>query len=164
MSDSDKPFTVSDRRHFTPDGRVREDADKEAPARPSPDGEPPPEDGREGPRPPGASEEPPATPDEQPSKPQEASGPSGGDAEPVDFSQFLLSLGAQAGLLLSGQGLPEGADPKEALSGAHSIISILEMLQEKTKGNRTGREDEVLEGLLFELRMAYVEKSRTAES
>jgi hypothetical protein len=137
MSDSEKPFTVSDRRHFTPDGQVRENAEKESP-------EPVEE----------------ATPRAEEGEPEAPPSP-GSETEPVDFGQFLLSLGAQAGMLLSGQGLPEGADAKEALAGAQSIISILEMLQEKTRGNRTPREDEVLEGLLFELRMAYVEKSRT---
>jgi hypothetical protein len=86
------------------------------------------------------------------------------EAGPADFGQFLLSLGAQAGMLMSGQGMPEGADAGEALAGARSIISILEMLKEKTEGRRTSQEDEILEGLLFELRMAYVEKSRTGGS
>ncbi len=63
-------------------------------------------------------------------------------------------------MLLAGQGLPEGADPAEALGGARSIISILEMLQTKSEGNRTPEEAQILDGLLFELRMAYVEKTR----
>jgi hypothetical protein len=67
-------------------------------------------------------------------------------------------------MLLSGQGLPEDADPREAVDGARSIISILEMLRDKTDGRRTKQEDEVIEGLLFELRMAYVEKSRAGGS
>ena len=54
--------------------------------------------------------------------------------------------------------------PKEALDGARSIISILEMLRDKTDGRRTKQEDEVIEGLLFELRMAYVETSRAGGS
>ena len=82
----------------------------------------------------------------------------------MDLAQFLLSLGAQAGMLLSGQALPEGADPSEALGGARSIISILEMLESKTEGNRTAEETRVLEGLLYELRMAYVERSRGGAS
>jgi hypothetical protein len=153
MSDSDKPFTVSDRRHFTPDGQLRQDAEEDSPATPPPDEPRVRESEEPGSAPPGPSDE-----------KQDPSGPSGGDAGPADLSQFLLSLGAQAGLLLSGQGLPEGTDPKEALAGARSLISILEMLQVKTRGNRTPREDEVLEGLLFELRMAYVEKSRAGGS
>ena len=30
MSQTEKPFTVSDRRHFTPDGRPRDDAEESA--------------------------------------------------------------------------------------------------------------------------------------
>lgn len=157
MSDSDKPFTISDRRHFTPEGRVREGAEKDSAAGPSPN-EP---QAREAAEP---STDSPNGLHEKPRAPRDAPGTAGGDAGPVDLGQFLLSLGAQAGMLLSGQGLPEGTDPKESLTGARSIISILEMLQEKTKGNRTEKEDQLLEGLLFELRMAYVEQSRATGS
>ena len=79
---------------------------------------------------------------------------------PADFAQFLLTLGAQAGMLLSGEGLPEGADPASALDGARSVIAILEMLKAKTEGRRTDDEERLLEELLFQLRMAYVEKTR----
>jgi len=130
MSETEKPFTVSDRRQFTPDGRPRDDAEE----RPEPEAPP-------HPGPPGAS--PPRTP-----------------GAPADFSQFLLTLAAQAGMLLSGEGLPEGAGPAEALEGARSVISILDMLKEKTEGRRTSAEDALLDQVLFQLRMAYVEKTR----
>ena len=145
MSESNKSFTVKDRRHFTSEGRVRDEP--EAPAEPHSAGEAPAE-----------------APRETPSAAPESGGPAAQDAGPADFGQFLYSLGAQAGMLLSGQGLPEGADAGEAMAGARSIISILEMLKEKTEGRRTAQEDEILEGLLYELRMAYVEKSRAGGS
>jgi hypothetical protein len=179
MSESNKPFTVKDRRHFTPEGGVREEAESpdapdsanEAPAVPpapeeeTPSGAPPVVDPPAPDHPEGAdaaAPPPPETAAESPSSGPTA--PGGPDAGPADFGQFLFSLGAQAGMLLSGQGLPEGADPGEALAGARSIISILEMLKEKTEGRRTAQEEEILEGLLFELRMAYVEKSRAGGS
>jgi hypothetical protein len=151
MSESEKSFTVSDRRHFTPDGRPRDEADREdsggpVSARPEPAG-PSAENGEPAPHP-------------------EGDGTAGRGVldEKADFSQFLLSLGAQAGMLLTGEGLPEDMDVSQRLAGARSLVSILEMLKEKTEGRRTSREDEVLEGLLFELRMAYVEASRTSAS
>jgi hypothetical protein len=156
MSETEKPFTVSDRRHFTADGRPREETEPEASdARPGETASPPP---RESATPP-PGEQPPAEFREPPPRGE-------GDAGvgPADFSQFLLSLGAQASILLTGQGLPEDAGPEEALDGARSIISILEMLRDKTDGRRTKQEDEVIEGLLFELRMAYVETSRAGGS
>jgi Domain of unknown function (DUF1844) len=139
MSDTDKPYTVSDRRHFTPEGRAREE-EAEA-ARPAA-----PEETRTA-----SGETPPAG---------DRSEALGASPDPVELSQFLLSLGAQAGALLSGQGLPEGADEAQALDAARSIIGILEMLQDKTEGRRTSEESALLEGLLFELRMGYVEKTR----
>ena len=65
------------------------------------------------------------------------------------------SLGAQAGLLLGGE---EGAPPD--LNGAKWLISILEMLRDKTEGRRTQEETDSLEAILFELRMAYIERTR----
>jgi len=130
MSQTEKSFTVSDRRQFTPDGRPRDDAEErpvpEAPTHPAP---------------PGAS--PPRTP-----------------GTPADFSQFLLTLAAQASLLLSGEGLPEGNGPGDALEAARSVISILDMLKEKTEGRRTSAEETLLDEILFQLRMVYVEKTR----
>jgi hypothetical protein len=158
MNETDKPFTVSDRRHFTADGRPREEETEPE----TPDVSP----GESASAPRDESAAPP--PGERP--PTESSEPRLDDegmraaAGPADFSQFLLSLGAQASILLSGHGLPEDTDPKEALDGARSIISILEMLRDKTDGRRTKQEDEVIEGLLFELRMAYVEKTRAGGS
>jgi hypothetical protein len=136
MSDRDKPFTVSDRRHFTPEGQPRTEPEKPIP-------------------PPGETQEVP--PPNRPEPPAE--GPA---IERADFSAFMVSLAGQAMALLSGEGLPEDASPKEALEGARSIISILEMLKDKTEGRRTAAEDEVLAGLLFELRMGYVAKARVS--
>jgi hypothetical protein len=155
MSESEKPFTVSDRRHFTPDGQRKNDAEPDGPrepAAPEPTS-PPPASAEAGPE---VSEAPAGAPSSGPAP----SGPAAGEI--ADFGQFLLSLAAQASLLLSGQGLPEDVNPAEALEGARSIIAILEMLRDKTDGRRTARESEIIEGLLFELRMAYVEKSRAS--
>jgi hypothetical protein len=55
---------------------------------------------------------------------------------------------------------PEG-DSRENLQGAQHLIEVLEMLEDKTQGNRSEEEDQVLRQLLYELRMAFVERSRT---
>jgi hypothetical protein len=176
MSESKKSFTVKDRRHFTPEGQVRgepedpvepveESADEassptqatEASREPSPPVRGPEKD-------PSPGSAPVEAPPRSPSSTPESGSEEAADAGPADFGQFLLSLGAQAGMLLSGQGLPGDADAGQALAGARSIISILEMLKGKTEGRRTSQEDEIIEGLLYELRMAYVEKSRAGGS
>jgi hypothetical protein len=136
MSQSEKSFTVSDRRHFTPEGRPRDDAS-------DPQGE---EQAAE-------------------ARARAAGTGPGQDSEgPADFSHFLLGLAAQAGQLLAGQELPEGTTPEQALSGARSIIAILEMLKDKSEGRRTAEEDALVAELLFELRMAYVERTRAGKS
>ncbi len=81
-------------------------------------------------------------------------GPSLGGDE-VAFASFLMSLAAQAGALLE-------AGSAEGLDGARQIVSILEMLKQKTEGRRSPDEDRVIEGLLYELRLAYVERARMA--
>ena len=91
----------------------------------------------------------------------------GSDAEAVqpsplpasaDFASFLLSLAGQASALL---GLDaEGEKPPVDLEGARHIISVLEMLKDKTEGRRSAEEDRLLEGLLYELRIAWVSRSR----
>ena len=53
-------------------------------------------------------------------------------------------------MLLGAEGQP--AD----LQGAREMIAILEMLRDKTEGRRTPQEQEVLEQILYELRMAYL--------
>jgi len=132
MSQSEKPFTVSDRRHFTPEGRPRDEA--------SPDE--------------AVTQEPskPLTPEADPAQ-----------ERPAEFAPFLLGLAGQAGQLIAGQGLPEGTTPEQGLMGAREIISILEMLKDKTEGRRTPDEDALLSELLFELRMAYVGRTRAGK-
>lgn len=77
----------------------------------------------------------------------------GGPVPAVDFTSFLLGLAAQAGMLLG-----QGGQPPD-LEGAREMISILEMLRDKTEGRRTSDEDQVLDGVLYELRMGYVKRT-----
>ncbi len=72
---------------------------------------------------------------------------------PADFLGLLISLGAQASTLLVGG--PEG-EPRD-LESARTLIELLGVLKEKTEGHRTPEEDQLLGGLLYELRMAYVQ-------
>ncbi len=87
------------------------------------------------------------------------------DAAPadVDFPTFLVSLAAQASALMLGAkaagGEGETSVPPD-LDGARRIISILEMLEDKTRGRRSEDETRLLDGLLFQLRMEYVRQSQ----
>ncbi|HEY6272159.1 MAG TPA: DUF1844 domain-containing protein [Terriglobales bacterium] len=51
----------------------------------------------------------------------------------------------------------EGETPAVDIIGARQTIDSLTILQEKTKGNLTDREQTLLQNVLFELRMAWIE-------
>ncbi|MGI9592854.1 MAG: DUF1844 domain-containing protein [Myxococcota bacterium] len=89
----------------------------------------------------------------------------GGDAQPrVDFSSFCLSLGTSALYHLGMVPDPEtGKSAAVNLPVARQTIDSLEMLREKTEGNLDEEEAKLLEGLLYELHLRYVE-ARNAES
>jgi hypothetical protein len=72
-----------------------------------------------------------------------------------------MGLAAEAGRLMAGG---EGGEaPSETLTGARQIVGILEMLKDKTEGRRTADEDALLAELLFQLRMAYIERTRAGK-
>ncbi len=51
----------------------------------------------------------------------------------------------------------EGGKPRLDVIGARQTIDTLSLLSEKTKGNLTAAEENFLQNVLYELRMAYVE-------
>jgi hypothetical protein len=63
-------------------------------------------------------------------------------------------MGAMVGLGMV-QG-PDGKRPPVDLPAAKDAIDLLGILQEKTKGNLTKEEEEVLREGLYHLRMAYM--------
>ncbi len=75
---------------------------------------------------------------------------------PADFSFFITTLSLQASIFL-GQ-IPNPATNKKELNltQAKFIIDTLGLLKDKTAGNLTAEEDNLLENLLYELRMQYV--------
>jgi hypothetical protein len=79
---------------------------------------------------------------------------------PVDFHTFILSLGSSALLHLGELEHPEAGATKQDLSLAKHTIDILAMLQEKTKGNLTPPEDKLIDSLLYDLRIRYVEATK----
>lgn len=81
----------------------------------------------------------------------------------VDFSTFCLSLGTSALYHLGIVGDPEtGARPTQPnLPVARQTIDTLEMLRDKTRGNLDDEEASMLDGLLYELHMRYVEAGKT---
>jgi Domain of unknown function (DUF1844) len=78
---------------------------------------------------------------------------------PVDFHTFVLSLGSSA-LLHLGELERPGAEVEKDLTLAKHTIDILAMLQQKTRGNLTPAEDKLIESLLYELRIRYVDAQK----
>ena len=78
-----------------------------------------------------------------------------------DFKFFVTTLTLQASIALGH--MPNPANEKTAtdLVQAKFLIDTLGMLQEKTKGNLTADEAELLENLLYELRTVYLSKNKS---
>lgn len=84
-----------------------------------------------------------------------------GDAEApaIDFATFILSLSTSALYQMGVVPHPESGQAAEHdLLLARQTIDTLEMLHEKTRGNLDAEESKLFEGLLYELRMHFVEK------
>ena len=80
-------------------------------------------------------------------------------SEPLlTFTGFVLSLASTAAIHFGDLPDPESGQPAEVnLGGAAQMIEILALLEQKTRGNLTAEEREVLSQVLYELRMRYVE-------
>lgn len=173
MSDSGKDgpegqesgFRVVDRRRFAPDGSER-DPDAEAQSSPAPKREP---EDRATTRP--------SAPPQPPSRAPEPEFDSAFDSElgmptgepyddqhglPIEptFTTLVMSLSTQA-LMCLGE-IPEiaGQPPRRDLGAARSVIDLLAVLQEKTQGNLDAGEAALLERILYDLRMRFVELSK----
>lgn len=81
----------------------------------------------------------------------------------IDFSTFILSLSHSAFMYLGAAPTPEGAEGGRNLVMARQTIDILSLLADKTSGNLSGEEERLLEQILYELRMRYVEASKESK-
>ena len=85
----------------------------------------------------------------------------------IDLTTFILSV-SSAALMSVGvrpPGLPASEEtPKLDLMTARQNIDLLELIEEKTKGNLTEDETHLLEKALFEARMRFVEAEKAARS
>src|SRR4030042_3796667 len=77
-----------------------------------------------------------------------------------DFKFFITTLSLQASIALGQIPNPAINKTEEDLTQAKFLIDTLGMLKEKTKGNLDQEETNLLENLLYELRMIYVNKQK----
>lgn len=178
-------FVVSDRRRFAPEGELRTDIpvqEEEKPAAPPaapPTAPPPPPPVAEAP----AQPEQEALPEEEsdemapPPTAQEvkeqsdayrASGKkldelfsqttAGKQRAPAEMTfERLVESFYMTALIQLGAIRQENEPPAVDIIGARQTIDSLTLLQEKTKGNLSDREQHLLQNVLFELRMAWIE-------
>ena len=172
---SEPEFTVTDRRKFTSEGEVRPDtATQQREQEPAKPAEPVAQEAAPQEEPPElspAKSAPPAPSAAEQQAQHDAFRESvghlddrlrqqlGGRAKEFEmtFERFVASLYMTALLqlgLMREQGAPAG---QVDLLGARQTIDTLGIIQDKTKGNVTLAEQNLLENCLYELRMAYVE-------
>lgn len=152
-----KELKVTDKRIFTPEGDVRDEfreqiRPSDKPAAEAPRAEPTPE--------PKAAPAPAPAPEAD--RPQTPPREPGERVEPPNtpFTQFIEQLFAQAAMSLGLMRDPYGqVRPNPA--AARQLIDIISMLQEKTKGNLSIEEDEFLTSTLGELKLAYVQRTKS---
>jgi hypothetical protein len=80
------------------------------------------------------------------------------DYPPVNFSNFVISLSTSA--LFHFGDFPEysGGKAEKNLPAAKQTIDILDMLHEKTKGNLDDSEADLIQGVIYELKMRFVKE------
>lgn len=171
-------FTVTDKRKFTLDGELREEAaqaPEETPVTPpgnvitmpAPEARP-----TEASTAPAQAEEP-ELPQfsaqetaDQDAAYQESSrqlddmirqaNPGMGPTGAISFEHVIQSFYVSA-MIAMGAGAEPGQKPRVDILGARQSIDMLALLQEKTKGNLTEKEESTLQNVLFELRMMFLE-------
>jgi hypothetical protein len=182
MDEKQPAFTVTDRRKFTLDGDLRDESSPLGPpAEPAPAPvaadnvvtmPAPAREEQQQPEP-----EPPA---EEPELPQftahetaeqnaayaessrqiddllRQSNPGIGPQPAVSFEHIIQSFYVSA-MIAMGAATEPGQKPRVDIIGARQSIDMLALLQEKTKGNLTQKEDATLQNVLFELRMMFLE-------
>lgn len=127
-----KGFTVQDRRRFSPEtGEARENAPEQTAAAPDASAKVQSEEQAHA-----AAEEP---------------------LPEINFSAFVISLSTQALMHLGEIANPISGKVEIDVPVAKQMIDIIVMLQDKTRGNLNASEDRLLEDILFDLRMKYVE-------
>jgi hypothetical protein len=129
--DESSGFKVVDRRSFTNEGSRRDEVTAE-PSKPAP-----------------------------PARPQAINEPEEElQGEPSDFETLVSYLSTTAMFQLGLIAGPGGERIPADMVNAQRTIDLLQVLQEKTTGNLNSQESRLLEDVLYELRMTFVEMQK----
>jgi Domain of unknown function (DUF1844) len=142
--EKEKAFKVQDRRRFSPEGELKPEFRES-----------------EGDKPASAEE---ARPEAASVSQAAAAAAPEKETPPVEisFSAFVMSISTQALMHLGEVPDPASGKIEHDLVAAQQLIDILGMLLDKTKGNLTADEHKLLDTILFDLRLKYVEIARQA--
>jgi hypothetical protein len=143
MSDEEKGFVIKDRRAFAEEGEDSKVSDDQKQAAREPDSE---------------------TSEAQPAQEETAAAEHGEAEAPlpkVNFPTFVISLNASALVHLGAiedpaSGENASGEKVKNLPMAKQTIDILSMLEEKSRGNLTNEEENILKNILYDLRILYV--------
>jgi hypothetical protein len=80
------------------------------------------------------------------------------------FIEFVMMQAQQAALFLGRIPNPQTGKPEVNLEIARMFIDQLEMIHEKTRGNLTSEESEILTRVLSDLQLSFVQVSGTTAS
>jgi len=88
-----------------------------------------------------------------------AQNPTMGAQPPIRFEHLVQQLYLSA-LMQMGAATPEGQRPRVDIIGARQSIDLLGVLEEKSRGNLSAVETRMLDTVLFELRMTFLELTK----
>ncbi len=85
------------------------------------------------------------------------------DQPEVNFVAFIISLASNAAVHFGDMPDPVTNETRPAnLDAASQLIDVISMLQEKTRGNLSAEERQLVDQVLYELRMRFVEARKAA--
>jgi hypothetical protein len=136
MSNENGEFKVEDKRFFDESGELRgDDQPKEAAQ---------------------SQEEAPSEKGEAQARDSESAQASSAPPLPPDFASFIVSLSHAAVFHLGQAPDPQTGQTRQDLPMARHTIDTIAMLKEKTQGNLSNEEQQLIDNVLTDLRLAYV--------
>ncbi len=82
----------------------------------------------------------------------------------IDFTTFMMSLASSAYCSMGLVPNPITNKVDKNLRAAKQQIDLIEMLKDKTKGNLEKEEEKLLESILYQLHLSYVQASENKET
>jgi hypothetical protein len=78
----------------------------------------------------------------------------------IDFSTLIMSFASAAMISIGNVPDPVTGGINKNLPLAQQNISIISLLKEKTKGNLSKEEEALIDNILYELRLSYIEAKK----